>query len=146
MLYFYVPRYSICYHQGGRGNRWISGSKAGIQAGDQITAVNQKPVEDWNELVEEVSKFPGESVNLSIVRDGQELQVNVATQKDETGQYKIGIKPSETDTVIKKLNPVSADTGWAVYSTIILAHTLIYWTNVYPTGSGGFGRACKDCW
>ncbi|MDO7787055.1 RIP metalloprotease RseP [Desulforamulus aquiferis] len=82
--------------------------RAGIQAGDQITAVNQKPVEDWNELVEEVSKFPGESVNLSIVRDGQELQVNVATQKDETGQYKIGIKPSETDTVIKKLNPVSA--------------------------------------
>lgn len=80
--------------------------KAGLRAGDHIVSINQKPVDEWNELVAEVNRHPGQPVDLKVLRGSQELNITVTTQQDESGQYKIGIRPAET--IMKKVNPLSA--------------------------------------
>ena len=53
-------------------------TKAGIEAGDIITAVNGKEVADSRELARTISSIPpGGSVRLTVVRKGQARMVNV---------------------------------------------------------------------
>jgi Do/DeqQ family serine protease len=52
-------------------------SHAGIKQGDVITAVNGKPVNDSNELRNEIAATaPGTRVQLNVVRDGREQQLS----------------------------------------------------------------------
>ena len=52
--------------------------KAGLQAGDRITAVNGDAIEDFRALRGVLrSSKPGEEVTLTVVRDGEELEVEV---------------------------------------------------------------------
>src|SRR5690606_38766231 len=57
-------------------------AKAGIKAGDVITAVNGKPVEGPRELARMIGAMsPDTEVKLSIVRDGSEQTVAVRLDK-----------------------------------------------------------------
>ena len=61
-------------------------SKAGVKAGDVVTAVNGKPVEDRGQLTRAVASIaPGGKATLSLLRKGkkQEITVTVATRPDE---------------------------------------------------------------
>jgi Do/DeqQ family serine protease len=50
--------------------------RAGVQQGDVITAINGRPVNDSNELRNEIASLaPGSRVTLSVLRDGRERQV-----------------------------------------------------------------------
>jgi serine protease Do len=54
------------------------GGKAGLKTGDVITEFNGKPVSDAGELQMETSqKQPGDTIQLSVVRDGKTLNVPV---------------------------------------------------------------------
>jgi serine protease Do len=60
--------------------------KAGVKAGDVVTAVNGKPVEDRGQLTRTVASIaPGGKAALSILRKGkkQEITVTVGTRPDE---------------------------------------------------------------
>ncbi|QKE83960.1 trypsin-like peptidase domain-containing protein [Arthrobacter sp. NEB 688] len=58
--------------------------EAGIEAGDVITAFEGKPVSDDGELVVKIrSRKVGESVQLTIVRDGRERDVTMVLQGSE---------------------------------------------------------------
>jgi serine protease Do len=60
--------------------------KAGIKAGDVITRVNGKPVDDPNELRNHIaSSAPGSDVGITVLRDGHELQMHakLVELKDE---------------------------------------------------------------
>lgn len=48
---------------------------AGLRAGDRVSAVNGEAVTTWSEWVSQIRNAPGESVTLSIERDGQMSQV-----------------------------------------------------------------------
>jgi serine protease Do len=53
-------------------------AKAGIKAGDVITAVNGKTVEDARDLAKKIGAMtPGSKVNLSVVHDGSEKTVTL---------------------------------------------------------------------
>jgi serine protease Do len=53
-------------------------SKAGLQAGDVITSLNGKPVDDMQAFRGEVAAMmPGQVANLGIFRNGREMQVPV---------------------------------------------------------------------
>jgi serine protease Do len=53
-------------------------AKAGVQAGDVITAVNGKEVKDSRSLAREISTMaPGTSVKLDILRKGEQKTINV---------------------------------------------------------------------
>jgi serine protease Do len=57
-------------------------AKAGIQAGDVITAVNGKPVKDSRSLAREISVMaPGTSAKLDILRKGEQKTIDVTLAK-----------------------------------------------------------------
>ncbi|MGC2696511.1 MAG: Do family serine endopeptidase [Candidatus Angelobacter sp.] len=54
-------------------------AKAGLQGEDTITAVNGKPIKSGDELVNLISATkPGNKLNLTFVRNGQQKEANVA--------------------------------------------------------------------
>jgi serine protease Do len=72
-------------------------AKAGIQAGDVITAVGGKPVKDGRELQRVVAGLPlGQPINLTIIRDGKEkvLPVTIEEQPQEFGTVRGGRPPA----------------------------------------------------
>ncbi len=61
-------------------------AKAGVKAGDVVTAVNGKPVEDRGQLTRSIASIPpGGKASLSILRKGKktEVVVTVGTRPDE---------------------------------------------------------------
>lgn len=67
---------------------------AGIQPGDRVIAVNGKPVEQWEHLVDVIKQHPEEKITLDIERDGASSAVSLIPVKDSQGQGKIGIVPA----------------------------------------------------
>lgn len=55
--------------------------KAGLKAGDCITAVNNQPVKDSSDLIEELSKVKEGTVTLNIVRDRQPTTITATLDK-----------------------------------------------------------------
>jgi regulator of sigma E protease len=85
---------------------------AGMQTGDRVLAVNGHDVRTWEELRRSVSAHPGETVDLSIDRDGQTLHETVTPgprgDKDEglihvrmpTHVQAVGVREAATMSVI----------------------------------------------
>lgn len=62
-------------------------AKAGVQAGDIITAVNGKAITDYYGLTHELFKYPaGDTVKLTINRNGKTLTLNVTLENLPAGQ------------------------------------------------------------
>jgi serine protease Do len=109
--------------------------KAGIEAGDVITSVNGKPVEDARDLAKKIAGMaPNTTVKLGIVRDGNEKTVEVtlgelpSTQearterrndrrRDRSSEPKLGLSlapaGSEPGVVVADIDPSgpAADSG-----------------------------------
>ncbi|MDR3287912.1 MAG: RIP metalloprotease RseP [Peptococcaceae bacterium] len=69
--------------------------QAGFREGDQIIRVNGVDTPDWNALIEVIHTQPEQPLDVVIVRDGQQLALNVVTEKDpQTGYGMIGIAPA----------------------------------------------------
>jgi membrane-associated protease RseP (regulator of RpoE activity) len=66
---------------------------AGLQEGDTILTMDGQEVSDWEEVRSFIQGHPGQSVNLLIERDGEqmEVQVRLAAQEDGTGY--LGVSP-----------------------------------------------------
>lgn len=56
-------------------------ARAGLQAGDKVIAINDKPIADWFEMVAVVSSSPGQLLRLRIERDGAVFEVELTTEK-----------------------------------------------------------------
>jgi regulator of sigma E protease len=66
---------------------------AGMMAGDQIVAVNNKKIEFWNDFVKEISSAPGQSLSISVDRNGSLEEIQLEVGKDST----IGVAVSRVD-------------------------------------------------
>lgn len=65
---------------------------AGITAGDKITEVDGKVIDDWYAFTDEIEKSKeGKTLELTVERDGKELAFSTVPQKDENGRYIIGV-------------------------------------------------------
>jgi membrane-associated protease RseP (regulator of RpoE activity) len=67
---------------------------AGIQAGDEVVAINGKRVTEWYKDVEVIRKSKGAELTLVLNRNGEEITVNAAarlTDLDGTKRYVLGI-------------------------------------------------------
>lgn len=51
--------------------------QAGLQPGDRVVAVNGAPVGDWGAWVERVRDAPGETLTLTLMRDGEQRRLNL---------------------------------------------------------------------
>lgn len=62
-----------------------------LRQGDYITSINDMPVEDKNDLISLVEQSGGAELTVGIVRDEQELYVNITPAKNEKGNYMLGL-------------------------------------------------------
>jgi regulator of sigma E protease len=73
--------------------------RAGLREGDEITAVNGKKVEYWEQFREATQGSNGQPMTLDVTRKGQSVHLTVTPKKDaaETGQnvYQIGVLPRD---------------------------------------------------
>ena len=78
---------------------------AGILSGDEIIAINGKKIEDFSDLIEQVSVHPDEDIKIKVLRNGDELEFVVHTELDKSsGTGKIGVAADSSE-VLKKESP-----------------------------------------
>jgi membrane-associated protease RseP (regulator of RpoE activity) len=64
----------------------------GLQSGDRITAINGNNVDDFDKLRDQIAPHPNETVTLTVVRNGQPMQVE-AHLGDNEGRGFLGVQP-----------------------------------------------------
>ena len=80
-------------------------AKAGLEAGDRVLAVQGQPIINWFEFVEQVQARPGERVELTLEREGDEIVRALTLESiEETGPDgaarligRAGIRPPGVD-------------------------------------------------
>ena len=76
--------------------------EAGIQAGDTILSVDDKEIEEWNDLLTAVGQTSADTVSMEILRDDKTLTIESRVEYDKEAQRnKVGIAPAVTHNVIK---------------------------------------------
>lgn len=76
-------------------------AKAGLQAGDRITAINGEHISDFRDIVARVSGHPGETLTFDYVRDGVTHTVRIPVSSDKDGDKLVGRIQAAP---VKKLN------------------------------------------
>ena len=78
---------------------------AGIISGDEIIEINGKKIEDFSDLIEQISIHPDEDVNIKVLRNSTELDFVVHTELDKsTGTGKIGVA-ADSSNILEKESP-----------------------------------------
>ncbi len=80
-------------HLPARVGRLIAGeaaAEAGLEAGDLLTTVDGKPIEDWVFWVETVRAHPGVPLSVELERSGQRLTVELTPRAAEEGGQRVG--------------------------------------------------------
>ncbi|MCY0875280.1 MAG: RIP metalloprotease RseP [Firmicutes bacterium] len=65
--------------------------KAGMRAGDVVTAIDGQTVTSWPQFVIDVQEHPGAKLVLRVVRDGTAKSLTVVPEKDSAGNGFIGV-------------------------------------------------------
>ncbi len=89
-----------------------AGQQAGLKEGDVVRAVNAQPVQDGLAFIDLVRASPAEPLRLSLLRNGQPIELTVTpagvTSAGKTfGQIRVEI-PLKTETINASSNPVDA--------------------------------------
>ena len=78
----------------------ISGNKpyeeAGIKEGDRIIEINEKTVTCTADLVQNVNDSNGEKIQMTYIRDGQEIETSIKPVEVSSNNYKIGLWVRDT--------------------------------------------------
>ena len=89
------------------------GEQAGLQPGDQIVAVNGKPVEQSlygnGDVISAIRESNGQPVTLTVKRGDETLNITAAPQMDD-GEYRIGFEPDliNIQKITTRLGPIEA--------------------------------------
>ncbi|MBX3617267.1 RIP metalloprotease RseP [Nitrosomonas sp.] len=99
------------------------GSRAGLQAGDEIIAANHTEILTWMDFVKEIRSNPGKMLELEILRHGQMITLTVTPETTtESGVQvgKIGVAPVVNQAEIDALLvTVSYPTGQSLHKAIL---------------------------
>nr|WP_200283889.1 RIP metalloprotease RseP [Rhabdochromatium marinum] len=63
---------------------------AGLQSGDRVTAINDQPIELWEDLVETVRASPGQPLNIQIERGANTQMIHLVPAVITEGEERIG--------------------------------------------------------
>lgn len=100
--------------------------KAGLKAGDRILAVNDRPIERWDELPPALSGQVDKPVRLRIERAGQTFEITVTPMNSTGGKGpngRIGIEAPSQGVYIER-HGVFASLGLAARATVELVATV----------------------
>ena len=95
-------------------------SKAGLESGDRITAVDGKSVSKFDDVRTEIRARKGKPVRLSIVRDGRAQEVSLTPVLDRSGDTVVPIIGIYPKLETKRENPIAAvsSTGRAMWDLV----------------------------
>lgn len=86
-------------------NSSTAAREAGLLSGDQIIKINNKEIEDFSQIIQEVSLRPDEDLRITVLRQGQELEFTVHSELEkEDGSGKIGVA-ADTQSLIERHTP-----------------------------------------
>ncbi|HET6370049.1 MAG TPA: RIP metalloprotease RseP [Nitrospiria bacterium] len=88
---------------------------AGIKPGDQIIAVGDKKITQWQQIRDEIQASKGEEITLHVLRDGKQIELKITPKSADVQEPKgwmIGIYPKHPQ-VTRRFNPLTATVlGW----------------------------------
>ncbi|MEM7432385.1 MAG: RIP metalloprotease RseP [Pseudomonadota bacterium] len=136
-------------------------ANADLQVGDRITAVNDTPINNRNDLFAAIQPLPGQRITVTVLRNGAEHQVSVVPEaavvdKKTVGQ--IGVVPanfgtnaylrkhSMTDSIGEALNETWTKAGFTVNMLASMVTGSVSLQNVSgPIGIAQFvGRSAEN--
>lgn len=88
--------------------------RASLMAGDEIIEMDGVAIESFRELVVETRQRPGQTVNIVVRRDGQEVPLTI-TPANNDGQGSIGVIRAETE-----MGPIQLGIGEAATVAMVL--------------------------
>ncbi|MEM9713841.1 MAG: M50 family metallopeptidase [Actinomycetota bacterium] len=80
-------------------------AQAGLQPGDRPVSIDGVEIDTWNDLVDVVSARPGETVDITVLRDGRELSTT-ATLGERDGSGLLGVQRTETEVIVEEFSVV----------------------------------------
>jgi regulator of sigma E protease len=90
-------------------------SKAGVQKGDVITAINSLPITRWDQIAEGVAASKGQQISLTVKREGKEIPFTITPEPriaknlfgEKVNGYAIGVA-SAGEVVTEHFSPFQA--------------------------------------
>ncbi|WP_290776233.1 RIP metalloprotease RseP [Anaerofustis sp.] len=92
---------------------------AGLKSGDTITQIDNKKINEWNDLSNSINNSKGKELNITYkTADGQIKQSKVTPKKNnETNSYQIGINPTYSKSFIGTITNAFKAFGTYIYLT-----------------------------
>ena len=84
-------------------------AQAGLQSGDEIRFIDDKPIDDWDSLVKVVSNSPDLLLQISVLRDGEQIDIEARPQarsSDGKSVGRLGISPRIDEEKLSELSTV----------------------------------------
>jgi regulator of sigma E protease len=95
------------YDLGGTKGKNNPADSAGLKTGDRIIAIDGRPVSDFYEILQIVTRSPGKSLRFEIERDGSVFSTSIAPLMKADGSGYIGVS-NWTETIIAAVKKGSA--------------------------------------
>ncbi len=101
--------------------------EAGMEVGDRIVAISDRPIESWYDLKVNIQELGSEPQVFVVEREGERLELTIKPVREETNgaDYLIGIAPHQ-DTVFKRFGPIAAIQAGAERSLELIELTLVF--------------------
>lgn len=103
--------------------------QAGVMEGDTIIGINQKEVKGWNDIISLISESEGDSLTLTVERQGEKVNLVSGVLENESGRRMIGVT-----SLIKKSPGMAIKTGISTTSSI--AKQMVDYLGQLFTGRG----------
>ena len=84
---------------------------AGLEAGDRFVAINGTPIENWDDLGENVRPNADRPLTVTVERDGQTLDLT-ATPEAVAGEGKLGVYPNSVRETYTPLEAIPKSFAW----------------------------------
>ncbi len=105
--------------------------RAGLIPGDLVTAIDGKPIRQWDEIKEVLQRNDGREMIFTILRNNESLEAKITpgTREDKTvfGEprkvYYIGVLP-KGETTIRRYDPISA-VGVGIARTVQMSYLTV---------------------
>jgi len=101
----------------------------GLKKGDHITDVNNKPINSWNELTSAIDQNTGQALDISVIRDGQPIAINLVPKEVNQRNELTHVKES-----VRQLGVVSA----------VVAHPMNRFVEQYKNIFSALSRGFKE--
>jgi len=105
----------------------------GLKAGDVIVGINRVPTYDFKEVRDAIRNSNGQPIVVSVLRNGQYLELRPAKPQKTEGVYTVGFHPAAVK--YKRYGPIAA-TGLAAKDTWLVTKAMGSWLSRIVTGSG----------